>query len=186
MGRVRVIACGNPAAGDDAAGILAVEEAREALEHLADVDVVPRASPLDVLHLLEGADAVVIVDAIRTPGSGRPPGTLIRAEAGPEGLPAEIRSSLSSHGFGIVESVGLAAAIGRPPRVVVLGVEAESAAAGAAVSPAIRDALPELASRIVGEARALAAEAERAAPEGPTGPTPAPRRDPAWTAGGDA
>ncbi len=192
MAVVRVIGCGNPEAGDDAAGILAVERARDALERLPGVEVVARASPLGVLHLLEGAASVVIVDAIRTPGRDRPPGTLVRAEAGPDGLPAEIRSSLSSHGFGIAESVGLAAAIGRPPRVVVLGIEAESAAAGAPMSAPIRGALPELASRVVAEARALAAEgaaleaeAERAASEGPTGPTPRAARDPAWTSGGD-
>jgi hydrogenase maturation protease len=182
---VRVIGCGNPEAGDDAAGIAAVEEARGELERLVGVEVVARASPLGVLHLLEGADAVVIVDAIRTPGGERPPGELVRAEAGPDGLPAEIRSSLSSHGFGIAETVGLVAAIGGSPRVVVLGVEVESAAAGARMSGAVLDAVPELARRIVAEARALGPEAERAAAEGSTGPIPPAARDPAWTSGGD-
>jgi hydrogenase maturation protease len=186
VGTVRVIGCGNPEAGDDAAGIAAVEAAREELERLDGVEVIARASPLGVLHLLEGADAVIIVDAIRTPGGERAPGTLVRAVAGPGGLPAEIRSSLSSHGFGVAESVGLAAAIGDPPRVVVLGVEVESAAAGARMSDPVLAAVPVLASRIGAEARALAPEAERAAGEGPTGPTPPETGARAWTPGGDA
>lgn len=172
MARVRVIGCGNPHAGDDAAGVLAVAEARAALEAVPGVEVIPRASPLQVVHLLRGVAAVVVVDAIRTPDGGRAPGALIRAEAGPAGLPSGISSCLSSHGLGIAEAVGLAAALWPAPRVVVLGVEAESATAGAPLSTAVRAALPELVSRIVTEASGLAGEAERSDSEGSTGPTP--------------
>ncbi len=184
MAVVRVIGCGNPDAGDDAAGILAVALAREALEAIPGVEVVPEASPLSIVHLLAGADAAVVVDAIRTQGSGRPVGDLVRAEAGPQGLPAEIRSSLSSHGLGVAEAVGLAAALGPAPRVVVLGVEAAEAAAGAPLSEAVARALPELAGRILEEAAALAArtpsvaEAERSPAEGPTGPSRGPGPEP--------
>lgn len=171
MGLVRVIGCGNPDAGDDAAGILAVAEARGALEAVAGVEVVPRASPLQLVHLLRDVAAVVVVDAIRTPHGGRAPGALIRAEAGPAGLPAGISSCLSSHGLGIAEAVGLAAALGQAPRVVVLGVEAESAVVGAPLSAAVRAALPELVSRIVTEATGLAGGAERSVSDGSTGPT---------------
>jgi hydrogenase maturation protease len=155
---VRVIGCGNPDAGDDAAGLLALAAAREeleALEALPGVEVVARASPLEVVHLLEGADAVLVVDAIRTPGGGRSVGELVRAETGPQGLPGEIRSSLSSHGIGVAEAVGLAAAVGPAPRVLVLGVEAGQAVAGGPLSPAVEAAIPELARRIVAEAAAL-------------------------------
>jgi len=173
MAIVRVIACGNPDAADDAAGILAVVAARSALESISGVEVIRQASPLEVVHLLEGAEAVVVVDAIRTPGAGRAPGTIVRAEAAPRGLPAEIRSSLSSHGIGVAEAVGLAAAIGPTPRVVVLGVEAAEATAGGSLSSPVERALPELTRRIVAEARRLSGRAERAAADGSTGP----RRD---------
>jgi hydrogenase maturation protease len=178
MAVVRVIGCGNADAGDDAAGILAVAEARIALEAVPGVEVVPHASPLEIVHLLEGADAVVVVDAVRTSGGGRVPGTPVRAEAGPGGLPAEIRSSLSSHGLGVAEAVGLAAAIGSAPRIVVLGIEAEEAAPGAGLSRAVRRGVSVLAEMILHEATVLAeasapasdAEAERSSEAGPTGP----------------
>ncbi len=172
MARVRVIGCGNLDAGDDAAGILAVADARGALEAIPGVEVVPRASPLQVVHLLRDVDAVVVVDAVRSAADERPAGTIVRVEAGPEGLPAEIRSTLSSHGLGIAEAFGLAAALGLSARVVVLGVEAESTTAGAPLSAAVRAALPELVTRIVAEASDLAGEAERSASDGSTGPTP--------------
>jgi hydrogenase maturation protease len=186
MASVRVIACGNPDVGDDAAGVLVVAAVRGRLESLPGVEVVAQASPLEVVHLLEDAGAVVVVDAIRTPGGGREPGTLVRAEAGPEGLPAEIRSSLSSHGLGVAEAVGLAAVIGRVPRVVVLGIEAQASAPGEGLSAAVERELPLLGDLVVDEVRDLlgaiadaAPKAERSPGRGPTGPNrdlgPAPR-----------
>ena len=168
---VRVIGCGNPDAGDDAAGIVAVERARDALEAVGGVEVLPLASPLDVVHYLDGADAVVVADAIRTPGGGRAPGTVVRAVVGPGGPPAEVRSSLSSHGFGVVEAFGLMGAIGPVPRIVLVGVEVEQTAAGRPMSPTVRAAMPELIDALVQETRSLAAEAERAPIDGSSGPT---------------
>lgn len=182
---VRVIGFGNPDAGDDAAGILALSRVREALEAVPGVEVVPRAAPLAAVHLLEGADAVVVVDAVRAPGGGTPVGTIVRVEGGPDGLPAGIRSSLSSHGLGVAEAVALAAAIGPAPRVVVLGVVAAEGGASAAVaarglSEAVERAIPDLAEAVLVEARALAGlgdrpasagrKAERSPAEGSTGP----------------
>ncbi len=81
----------------------------------------------------------------------------MRAETGPEGLPAEIGSSLSSHGFGVAEAVGLVTALEGAPRVVFLGVEIADVTAGHGISEAVAVALPELAARVAGEVRMLAA-----------------------------
>ena len=174
MTTVRVIGCGNPDAGDDAAGIVAVERARRALAAIPGVEVLPLVSPLDVVHHLEGADAVVVADAIRTPGGRRPSGTVVRAVVGRDGLPVEVRSSLSSHGFGVVEAFGLASAIGALPRVVVIGVEAEETTAGRPMSDAVLVALARFTDSVVQEARSLATQAERARTDGSGGP---PRGD---------
>jgi hydrogenase maturation protease len=167
---VRVIGCGNPDAGDDAAGIIAVERARSELRTIPGVEILPRASPIDVVHHLDGADCVVVADAIRTPGGARPSGTVVRAVAGPDGMPAEIRTSLSSHGFGVLEAFGLVRALGPVPRIVVVGIEAEETAAGRPMSEAVRAALPDLTAAVVREARGLAAQAERAQSDGSSDP----------------
>lgn len=151
--RVRVVGVGNPEAGDDAIGLLAVRAARPDLEALG-VEVTETGAGLHVVDLLAGVDAVVIVDAVREPHGARPPGTIVRAEAGPEGLPAEVGSSLSSHGFGVAEAVGLAAALEGAPYVVVLGVEAADVTAGHGLSEPVRVALPQVTARVVGEVRA--------------------------------
>lgn len=152
--RVRVIGCGNADSGDDALGLLAVRLARRRLP--PEVEVVEAGVPLRVLDLLDDVDAAVIVDAVRTPGGGRDPATLVRAVGGPGGLPAELHGSLSSHGLGLAEAVGLAAAMSPLPRVVFLGVEAADLTAGADLSAAVRAVLPALVDAVVEEATASA------------------------------
>jgi hydrogenase maturation protease len=152
--RVRVIGCGNPEAGDDAVGLVAVGLARRRLP--PEVEVVEAGMALRVLDLLEDVDAVVITDAVRAPSGGREVGELVRAVGDPDGLPAELRSALSSHGLGIAEAVGLAGAMGPLPRVVFLGVEADDLTAGHGLSPAVAAALPALVDAVVEEVAALA------------------------------
>lgn len=157
MRRVVVVGCGNPDAADDAIGILAVREAREALEEITGMIVVEGALGPDLAGLLADADAAVVIDAVRTPGGGRDPGTLVRVVAGPEGLPVDLGAPVSSHGFGVAEAVGLAQALGVSTRLVFLGVEAGDVTVGHAMTPAVRDSVPGLVRLVVKEAMSLAA-----------------------------
>ena len=156
MTSVRVVGVGNPDAGDDAVGLIAVRSASADLEALG-AEVIETGAGLHVVDLLAGARVVLVVDAVRAPRGGRPPGTIVRAEAGLEGLPTEVGSSLSSHGFGVAEAVGLAAALQGAPRVVFLGIEVSDVTAGHGLSEAVAAALPELTERVVAEARLLSA-----------------------------
>jgi hydrogenase maturation protease len=149
--RIRVIGCGNPDAGDDAVGLVATERARDRLP--SDVEVVAAPTALHVVDLLEGAEAVILVDAMRTAGGGRAPGTLVREVGRADGLPVALGSSLSSHGLGLGEAVGLAGALGAEARVVFLGLEVADVRAGRGLSDAVADALPSLVDAIVEEAR---------------------------------
>ena len=151
--RVRLIGCGNPDAGDDGAGLEVVRRLGGRLP--SGVDVVEAGPATRVLDLLDDVDVVIVVDAVRSTGGRRPPGTLIRAEADETGLPASIRGALSSHGFGLADAVGLAAAVGPVPHLVFHGVEIADATAGAGLSPAVELALPALTD-------AVAADVDRA------------------------
>jgi hydrogenase maturation protease len=157
--RVLVIGFGNPDAADDAVGILVVREARAALESIRGVRVIEGPGGPDLIELLSEADAAVIVDAVRTPGAGRPPGTLVRAEAAPGRPPAAVGVPLSSHGFGASEAVALAAALGQVPPIVFLGVEAADVRVGDPMSPAVLACLPALVRSVVEEASGLAERA---------------------------
>ena len=154
---VRVIGCGNPDAGDDAVGVTVARAVATRLAGRGGVEVVETTLGLRVLDLLEGAEALVVVDAVRTAGGHRRPGTIVRAEAGPFGLPADIGASLSSHGLGLGEAVGLAVALGRAPNLVFLGVEAGDFETGHPLSPSVGLALPDLVARTLAEVERLLA-----------------------------
>src|SRR5215218_7233028 len=97
--RVRLIGCGNPEAGDDAVGLLVCDRLAETLP--SGVEAMKAGPATRVLDLLDDVDTVVVVDAVRSAGGRRAPGTVVRAEADDDGLPATLRDSLSSHGLGL-------------------------------------------------------------------------------------
>ncbi|MGA9160166.1 MAG: hydrogenase maturation protease [Actinomycetota bacterium] len=154
---IRVIGCGNPEAGDDAVGLEVVRRVRDLLGGVADVEVEFAVTGARALDLMLGADAMVVVDAVRTPGGERLPGTLIRVDVGPDGLPVEIASCLSSHGLGLAEVFGVGAAIGSSPRIVFVGVEALEMVLGHALSPAVLSAVPALVEMVLSEVHRLLA-----------------------------
>jgi hydrogenase maturation protease len=149
VARARVIGCGNRDAGDDAAGLLVAAALRDRVPD--GVEVVEAGPASRVLDLLDGVDLAIVIDAVRTPGGERVPGTLVRAEAGPDGLPGSLRSSLSSHGLGVAEAVALAAALGHAPRVVVHGVEVADVGVGSAPSAPVAAALPHVAAAVLAD-----------------------------------
>jgi len=145
-GATIVIGVGNPDRGDDAVG-------PEVAARLAEVDLpglVIRSGtdPLDLVHLWEGAQVAVVVDAVL---SGAEPGRITVHEVGarrPDGGPADGsapggRRGPGTHTFGVLGAVALARALGRlPARVVLVGVEVSTVAIGAPLSPEVSRAVP--------------------------------------------
>jgi hydrogenase maturation protease len=115
--RARIIGVGSPL-GDDAAGLEVARRLAAAAPE--NVDVIASDRPgAGLVDLLEGAEEVLIVDAVR---SGAPAGTL--HELSLEDVAANGIRLASSHAFGVAEALALARELGRlPPRVRVLGIE---------------------------------------------------------------
>lgn len=130
----RVVGVGHPHRGDDVAGLLAARLLR-------GLEVTDAAALLDAF---EGAEAVVILDAMR---SGRPPGTVERFDAVASPLPAASLRPASTHSFGVAEAIELARILGRlPPRLVVIGIEGERFGVGEAPSAAATEGAARAAS----------------------------------------
>ncbi|WP_046729462.1 hydrogenase maturation protease [Streptomyces humi] len=148
-GRVVVIGVGNPLRGDDGIGP-AVVEALRGLVPDGTVLAVSDGEPARLLGLWQGADTVVVVEALRT----RParPGelhTLTAAEAA-----GHLRGAASTHAFGLGECLALAKALDRlPQQLVVHAVEVTDMELGARLSEAVRCALPELTDRVATSVR---------------------------------
>lgn len=106
MVRTLVATCGNCQAGDDAFGprlgeflrghpIVGVE--------VVDLDIKPAA----LFDHLPGPECLILVDAVRVPGSEA--GCLLQIDLGREDLPVLLNDdSMSSHGLGLADQLALA------------------------------------------------------------------------------
>ncbi|MDD1652924.1 MAG: hydrogenase maturation protease [Methanomicrobiales archaeon] len=128
-GRTRVIACGNPLLGNDAAG-LRVMALLQGLRPGLDM-VEGGLGGLGLIPLMEGADRVIIVDA--TQGMGEPGEVRVFRD-----LPPSRLFPLSLHDLGVVEAVQVAREVGIAPEVVIVGIE------GGAPGAYSRDLDPEV------------------------------------------
>ncbi len=118
--RLLVLGCGNLLAGDDSAGAEVVRRLSSSKDQDCDFLDVPHPG-VELLEVLLGAGAVLIVDAV---ASGAPPGTLHLIPWPAPSIEPRAVGALSSHGWGPIEMLKLAAALGRAlPPVVILGIE---------------------------------------------------------------
>jgi hydrogenase maturation protease len=144
---IRIIGLGNEFRGDDAVGLLAARRLRQEVGDRAEV-IEAEMAGVDLVELMEGAQAVILVDAAR---SGQAPGTVHRfnASAGPIGSQIFPRSS---HALGPIDALELARAMGvLPATIIVYGVEAGNTETGQLLSAPVAKALDEVVERIVQE-----------------------------------
>ncbi len=144
---MKVVGVGNRWRSDDAAGLEVAAKVRALAP--AGVEVVEReGEPVALLDAFEGADAVVLVDAV---SSGSPPGTLHRLDAVANELPPDLFRR-STHHLGVPEAVELGRALGRlPARVVVVGIEGANWDAGDELSPPVAAALDAAVAAVLEE-----------------------------------
>lgn len=147
-----VLGLGNVLLEDDGVGAAAVAVLLEGYDVPAGVRVFDGGTlGLSLLPYLEGADTVILVDAVR---AECPPGSFVRLD-GDDVAPA-VATRLSPHQVGVADLLDGARWLGRyPDRVVLLGLVPESMELAVGLSPRVRSALPELADRVVEEARTL-------------------------------
>jgi hydrogenase maturation protease len=140
--KVRVIACGNPLMGNDAAGLAVMSLLQERWPEIEVVD--GGNAGLGLIPLMEGYDRIVIVDA--TTGMGEMGRVQVFHEIPDTGIP-----SLSLHELGIRDVLLLARTLGIAPEVVIVGIEGgKMPGFSGEMDPAVRAAIPE-ACRIVAE-----------------------------------
>jgi hydrogenase maturation protease len=149
---VRIIGVGTPH-GDDRAGLAL--GARLAVAPPLGCEVVTTDRPgTELIDLLAGAGAVILLDAVR---SCRPPGTIHDVPL--SDLPAA-QVAYSSHGIGIADVVALAATLGCLPPGRLIGIEAQpvSPRPGDELSTAVAAAIDGAIAHVHAWARRLAAD----------------------------
>lgn len=144
--RVRIIGIGSPS-GDDQAGwrvvdALAARRPGGAHEILLEKLDRPGAA---LIERFADADCVILVDAVCSGGAAGHIHHLRESEW------AHGRGGLSSHGFGVFETLALARALqALPPRLEVYGIEIASAEPDAAPGEAVCAAVRQLADELAG------------------------------------
>jgi hydrogenase maturation protease len=141
-----VIGVGHEQRGDDAAGLLVARHlAGRGVPGLRIVE--HGGDGMDLLLSWEGAERVVIVDAVV---SGRqPPGGIHRFDAREEPVPAALFAGTSSHALGVAEAIEMARAMERlPGRIVVYGIEGACFDTGSTPRPEVLAAVEGVAELV--------------------------------------
>jgi hydrogenase maturation protease len=142
--RLRVVGCGNRWAADDGAGLEAIRRLRASGGFDGELAELPQGG-LELMEILAGVGTVVFIDGV---SSGAPVGTLHLVPLPSDAVVARALGSISSHGWGLAETLGLMAALGRPvPRVLLVGIEIESAVPNRALSRAVEMAVQTIVER---------------------------------------
>lgn len=144
-----ILGLGNVLCGDDGLGVAAVEDLMRTYHVPPGVRTLDGGTlGLSLLSWVTGAEAVLLVDAVR---GDEPPGTLVRL-SGEEVAPA-VRDRLSVHQIGVADLLdGLRLLERMPPRLRLVGLVPATLELEYGLSPAVRQQLPRLVDLIVQEA----------------------------------
>jgi hydrogenase maturation protease len=109
-------------------------------------------STLELLGDIEGADALVIVDAI---AAGKAPGTVVRLEG--DDIPAVFVNKMSPHQNGIADMLATMKLLGRVPgKVVAIGMQPERIELDLELSGVVAEKMPVLRAMVIQEVEAMA------------------------------
>jgi hydrogenase maturation protease len=150
---VTVIAIGNPYRRDDGVGaaVLAAlggQLGPEPRVRLAELD----GEPVRMMQAWEGSSTVWIVDAT---SSDRPSGSVHEVDARRLGDGDALWGGVGGgHALGLREAIDFAAALDRlPAEIRVIGIEGEAFDHGDGLTPAVADAVPVAAARLLASIR---------------------------------
>jgi hydrogenase maturation protease len=147
-----VLGLGNVLLQDDGVGAAAVSLLSRRYDAPSGVRVLDGGTlGLALLPYLETADALFLIDAVRTDGR---PGGIVRLDG--EDVAPAVATRLSPHQVGVADLLDGARWLERyPGRVILLGLVPHSMDLAVGLTPDVQAALPALVECIVDEARQL-------------------------------
>jgi hydrogenase maturation protease len=150
--KLLIICCGNRYSSDDAVGLHVAARLQEC--RLPDgVEVIEAGAPgLNLIDLFDGAEQVIIVDAVI---SGADPGTIHVFDRSK--LPPRSLLPLCLHGFNVIDAISLAETLGGlPGELRIVGIEILTEEAYyEGLSPQVAAAVEPACERVLAEARKM-------------------------------
>lgn len=158
-----VLGLGNPLMGDDGTGLAALERLQELWRIPPDVDLVDGGTwGMNLLPVVEDAERLLIIDAIRAGERPGEPIYLTRAE-----IPRLFAAKLSPHQIDMREILALAELRGHLPRdTVAVGIQPERVEFGEPLSPCVESNLDRLVGDVVEQLRLWGHDVRRERPHG--------------------
>jgi hydrogenase maturation protease len=146
MSHTLVLGLGSPLMGDDGVGLCALEALRRVGSFTPEPEWVDGGTwGMNLLPLIEAADCLLLLDAIR---AGGPPGTRVLLPR--DALPRGLGMKLSPHQIDLQEVLALAELRGSlPARAVAIGLEPVRVELGWGLSDEIRAGLDGLVAAAV-------------------------------------
>lgn len=169
-----VIGLGNPLLADDGLGLEVVGRLARSYDCGPDVELEDGGTwGMNLLPLLESAERVLFIDAIRT---GAAPGTVQRLEG--DALPRQLGLKLSPHQVDLQDLVAVATLRGTFPSVAVaIGVEPEVVETRTGLSSSVSARIDDVLDAIVEQLRDWGHDVVVRPYFPPSAPFPSPGRD---------
>jgi len=150
MRRIVILGTGNELLSDEGVGVHAARALQTELPSTEDaVEVIDGGTCPDICYMVEGAEKLVIVDAVR---GGCEPGTIYRFT--PDQIDADRGLVTSVHELGLLENLSLMDfAGGKPKETVIIGVEPAELKPGLELSRRLQDRMPRILETVLREIR---------------------------------
>ena len=146
MDHTVVLGIGNLLLKDEGVGIHVASRMMK-MDLPRNVEVVDGATAAwDVVSLADGADKLIIVDAVR---GGEAPGTIYRLS--PDDITAGAEEPLSLHQISLLQMLDVCALIGRQPLTVIIGVEPREIGFAMELSPEVAERVPQIIELVLAE-----------------------------------
>jgi hydrogenase maturation protease len=158
--KISLIGLGNLLLGDEGVGVHAVEALKGKYDFPEEVRLLDGGTlGLDLLHLIEGMDRVLFVDAVDLK---KKPGTIAVIEG--EDLPSLLEPKLSLHHVGLSDLLFASGFLGtRPAEIVLIGIQPETMEIGLELSKTIKERFDKLLETVLGKLREWGLEIEEKA-----------------------
>jgi hydrogenase maturation protease len=146
---IKILGCGNALVGDDGFGIRVIEKLRE-IKLPENVEIIEAGvGGLAILSWIEGADKVIIIDAVQT--GNEPAGTVYRFTD--KEMPPSDMFMLSLHDLNLVDTLNIGKLVQKmPSEIIIYGVEVIRVAEFTKdMTPEVEAAIPEVIDLVIEE-----------------------------------
>ena len=146
--KIVIVGVGNLLLKDEGVGIHVLHTLKDAsLPADVDLELIDGGTSPNVFYLLEGADKLIIIDAVV---GGGDPGSIYRFRA--NDITVEDKYILSVHQIGLLEGLKMMEHIGSKPKdMVIIGVEPKEMGWGLELSSELQQKIPQIINVVLQE-----------------------------------